>query len=145
MERFSQLRSLKSKPQQATDRRHADLVVLQIRTPIPVGTVDSEEMDEEFLAKLSALYIQTPTEEGDFEFSATKAVSEPEASSSILAGRPRDRQLKRCTAAAQLVKSIFNSLSRNYRLPRPSHMSHLWSDFANLEYSRDSSIILENS
>jgi hypothetical protein len=48
---------------------------------IPVGTVDSEEMDEEFLAKLSALYIQTPAEEGDFEFAATKAVSEPESSS----------------------------------------------------------------
>jgi hypothetical protein len=44
--------------------------------------MDSEEIDEELLAKLSALYIQVPAEEGGFEYATTEAVSESEPESS---------------------------------------------------------------
>jgi hypothetical protein len=71
----------------------------------PVG-MDSEEMDEEFLAKLSALYIQVPAEEGDFEYATAEAVSESEPeSSSWAATRPTARPMyRRCIACQEHIR-----------------------------------------
>jgi hypothetical protein len=73
---------------------------------ITIGTVDSEEIDEELLAKLSALYIQAPAEEGDFEYAATEAVSESEPEpSSWAATRQTARALsRRCIACQEHIR-----------------------------------------
>lgn len=66
----------------ATDRQAAcRLGGVADPNPIPTLTVASEEMDEELLARLSALHIQVPTEDCDFESATMEAVSEYEPES----------------------------------------------------------------
>ncbi|KAH8586700.1 hypothetical protein B0O99DRAFT_665658 [Bisporella sp. PMI_857] len=66
--------------------------------PIPLWTITSEEMDEELLAKLSALYIKDPEDSSENEFDEAE-------SSSWAASRPAARALyRRCVACREHVQ-----------------------------------------
>lgn len=70
----------------------------------PPWTIDSVEIDEELLAKLSALYIQIPAEDSSFEAVSVSDHGEPE-SSGWAATRPT-ALYRRCTAC-QGARSVF--------------------------------------
>jgi hypothetical protein len=76
---------------------------------IPPWVVTSEEMDDEFLAKLSAIYIQTPAEELNFKSAAIEAASgsehsEPESSNWAATRQTARAQYRRCTACQEYIR-----------------------------------------
>jgi hypothetical protein len=68
----------------------------------PLWTIASEEMDEELLAKLSALYMQTPEEDSSFKAASVSDHGEPE-SSGWAATKPT-ALYRRCTSCQEHVR-----------------------------------------
>ncbi len=71
--------------------------------PIPPWTITSEEMDEELLGKLSALYVQTP--DVDFETGPQSTTGNEAESSEWAATRPASQAMyRRCIACQENVR-----------------------------------------
>lgn len=68
----------------------------------PPWTITSVEMDEELLAKLSALYVESPA--GDFSFEAASLSNHGEAESSGWAATRPTATYRRCTACQEHVR-----------------------------------------
>ena len=94
--------SLSQEQTAASDRETAcRLGGLTDQNPIPPWTIPSDEMDEETLDKLSALYIQAPAEDLNPEPTAA-SVSEPESSDWV--ATRLTAAYRRCTACQEHIR-----------------------------------------